>query len=683
MSASMLGLGIQLLLAVAVAGLAAYTKGNATLSVLALYCFGGLGVWACLWVVFQQHKLERIEALETEQLAQQHGTDNSIFEASAEDLSVMRRRLAWMHKWVVPLTSLGTSVYLIVVGVLQARANLAKLEDGAALLPEHLGMTMAVLAGVVFIGFLVSRYLAGMAKQDDWQMLRGGAGYLMGNVVASVLTLGASALSNAPWLMRYMAVIVPVLMVVIGAEILMNFILDFYRPRVAGVFRRPSFDSRLLSLLTNPESIAQTINEAINYQFGFEITRSWFWRQLNKDFPSLVLFGVGVLLLSSCFVVVETNQRALVKRFGRLIERPMEPGLHVKLPWPISKTSYYDVTMIQMMQVGSEVVNPGGADHDESSTPILWTNPHADPDTEVFPMIVAPPRLGGEGADASGETPSNSVVNVEVVVMYRIRADELVKYVRANADAGGEDEHVGVVRLRQIAESEVSRYMLRDTVDGWIARARRDDGAALKGLIQEASDKAGLGVELVEVSLVGVHPTRDVADRFHMVVGAEQERQETIEEAKRTAIMLLSNVSGSPEGADALVRELKELDALSLGGASGESIAVKELEIERMLRESGGAAAIAINNARQYRWAKENVERGQAMSFSSRLAAYEAAPHLYRMRHFLDVVQNGLRDARKYLIAVDHGELVVRGDLKDTSDTFGDIMGEYSLGEGN
>jgi regulator of protease activity HflC (stomatin/prohibitin superfamily) len=679
MGASLLGLGVQLLMAVTVLVLASVT-GHPTLEVLAYYCFGGLGVWVCLWVVFQQHKLERIEALETEQLAQQHGTDNSIFEASAEDLSVMRRRLAWMHKWVVPIAALGTSVYLVVVGIMQFRANDA-LDESSVIMPDKLGLTMAVLAGVVFVGFLVSRYLAGMAKQGDWQMLRGGAGYMMGNVVATALTLATVGISGSPWLLNAVALVIPVLMVFVGAEILMNFILDFYRPRVAGVFRRPAFDSRLLSLLTDPESIAQTISEAINYQFGFEITRSWFWRQLNKDLPSLVLFGVGALVLSSCFVVVESNQQALVKRFGHLIEEPLEPGLHVKLPWPISQTSYYDVTTIQMMQVGSEVVSPGSeADH-EDSAPILWTNPHAD-NRDVFPMIVAPPRFEGVAADGI-EAPSNSLVNVEVMVFYRVKAGELVKYVRANSDSGSVDASVGVKRLRQIAESAVSRFMLRDSVDGWIGRARRDDGLALKGMIQGASDESGLGLEVIEVALVGVHPTRDVAERFHMVVGAEQDRQQIIEEAQRQAIEVLSLVGGSPEEAQEVAEALRELNAMNQAGASAEAVALKEIEIERRLRGAGGNAAIVIDQARTYRWAKENVERGEAEGFASKLAAYEAAPHLYRMREFLNVVEGGLYDARKYLIAVDHDELIVRGDLKDTPDMFGDIMSEYSLGEGN
>ena len=636
----------------------------------------------CLWVVYQQHKLERIEALETEQLAQQHGTDNSIFESSAEDLSVMRKRLAWMHKWVVPITALGTSVYLIVVGVMLVRNNYGILEDGAGMLPEQVGMAMAVLAMAVFGGFLGSRYLAGMAKQDDWQMLRGGAGYMMGNVVAGLLTLGAVGMTNTPWLLRAMAVAVPVLMVVVGCEILMNFVLDFYRPRVAGVYRRPAFDSRFLSLLTNPESIAQTINEAINYQFGFEITRSWFWRQLNKDLPSLMLFGLGVLMLASCVVVVETNQQALVTRFGRLVEEPMEPGLNFKLPWPVSQTRYYDVTTVQMMQVGSEVVRAGSEEEHHDSQPILWTNRHAEAG-DVYPMIVAPPRIGGLSGDAGGgETPSNSLVNVEVVVFYRVKSGELVKYVRANADAETFDEHVGVSRLRQLAESVVSRYLLRDTVDGWIGRTR-DSNSEMKAMVQASSDAAGLGIEVLEVLMVGIHPTREVAPSFHAVVGAEQDKQLKIEEAQREAIERLSFVSGSPTGAAEVADAIRKRDTASLGGANLEAITIAEMEIENMLRAAGGEAAISIDVARTYRWAKENRERGEAEGFASQVAGFEKAPHLYRLRQFLEVVGNGLANSRKYLIAVEHGELVVRGDLKDSTDTFGDIMGNYSLEEGN
>jgi hypothetical protein len=45
---------------------------------------------------------------------------------------------------------------------------------------------------------------------------------------------------------------IPWVMIVLGAEILLNTILDIYRPRVAGQYAQAAFDSRLLGLVNEP-----------------------------------------------------------------------------------------------------------------------------------------------------------------------------------------------------------------------------------------------------------------------------------------------------------------------------------------------------------------------------------------------------------------------------------------------
>ncbi|MEX0741578.1 MAG: hypothetical protein WD079_02195, partial [Phycisphaeraceae bacterium] len=97
-SSALLGLGVQIVITIVLLVVSLWARQPALYGAM-LYALGGLGIWICLWLVYQQHRLERIEALEAEQLAAQHGTDNSIFEVSADDLSVARRRLNSLYKW--------------------------------------------------------------------------------------------------------------------------------------------------------------------------------------------------------------------------------------------------------------------------------------------------------------------------------------------------------------------------------------------------------------------------------------------------------------------------------------------------------------------------------------------------------------------------------------------------------
>ncbi|QNN22768.1 protease modulator HflK [Planctomycetales bacterium ZRK34] len=673
--ASLLGLAVQLLVAFGLLVLSFSSMSDA-IGVATWHAFGGVALWLCLWIVYQQHKLERIESLEAEQLAARHGTDSSIFETTADDLSVARRRLRWLYKWIVPLTSLATSGYLIGIGIWKAQTFSG---PDNQVVPANVLMTVAFCAGIALVGFLVSRYLAGMGHVEAWRMLRGGAGYLMGNVLVTValcVTLGL-AHYDLPIVYDYMPLAISIFMIVIGIEIALNFVLDVYRPRKPDEVVRPAFDSRLLSLLTSPESIAHTINEAINYQFGFEITRSWFWQLLSRVFGLLVIFGFAMMLAMSCLVIVTPTQQALVLRFGRIVGGPRDPGLHVKLPWPISKVRYYDVTSIRSLEIGTQDNEPKDIDPNQ---PILWTNEHVAGEKEL--IVAAPsyalsqvntPGPGGEEDAEVARTPTVSLVNAEIVCQYRIK--DLYQYVTANADADVTDPGERDQRLRQIALKHTSRYLLKSNVDEWIGTQRIAAGKKLRGMIQQAVDEAGLGIEILSINVASVHPPQTVADAFHEVVSAEQEKQTAEQTARQLAIKALADVAGSTQLADRIITEINQLKELETTGAAADKIAEQEARIESLLRDAGGSAAVKIAEARAYRWERENAERGKAERFDQQLLAYRKAPNLYRMRAYLDVLAEALGDARKYMIVGDRGNLTIRGDFKEVESTFGGALG--------
>src|SRR5690606_33149479 len=91
---------------------------------------------------------------------------------------------------------------------------------------------------------------------------------------------------------------------------------------------------------------------------------------LSRSFGSLVLFGISVLVLLSSIVIVEPHELALKTSLGKLQEVPLEPGVHVKWPWPLAMVDKYEVTRVEEMIVGSH-------DRFHPETALLWTNQHA------------------------------------------------------------------------------------------------------------------------------------------------------------------------------------------------------------------------------------------------------------------------------------------------------------------
>ncbi|MBI1373980.1 MAG: hypothetical protein GC159_14755 [Phycisphaera sp.] len=682
--AAILGLGVQIVMSLVLAMLALNTHNAAVESTLYFEVLG-LPLWVCLVILFQQYKLERIEALEFEQIADRHGTDSSIFETAADDLRVQQKRLAWLHRWIVPLVGLLTAGALIGVGAWHLSFYGPRVSDIENLTQtENPLMPGVIFAALTVLCFLVSRYLAGMAKVRQWELLRGGAGYVMGGVALKVALAVCFGASDFEWLrpLHSMSVIVPVFMIVIGVEMALNFILDFYRPRRAGELPRPAFDSRLLNLLTSPESVAKTINEAIDFQFGFKITENWFWQLLSKWFWRLIGIACLVFLIMSCFVFVQPNQQAVRTTFGALSNGPpLGPGLRVKMPWPIQKVEYYDVTDVRTLHIGSHQKLQLDKDGNPVETPILWTNEHGGDDIN---MIVAPPAIQADDASIAttatandkSKPPSISLVNAEVIVHYRI--GDLVTYIRSNADAENRDPETRDQRLGNLAVDTVSRMLLRHTIDEWIGTARVAAGTEMRDAMQEAADQAKLGLEILSVTVASVHPPQKVADKFHEVVSAEQERQTSIEKARQKSIETMVKVAGSVELGEKIVAEIDKYATMTDEAARAKQAQV----IELLMRQAGGSATQQIAEASGFRWDRENTERGKAERFAKQYQAYKNAPRVYMARQYFEALEQGLPDRRKFLFVGKRGSTVIRGDFKDTTADITNVL-EHELNPSN
>ena len=99
-------------------------------------------------------------------------------------------------------------------------------------------------------------------------------------------------------------------MIVVAAEIVLNFVLNLYRPRIPGETPRPAFDSKLLSLFSAPDNLVRSINEAVNYQFGFDITSSWGYQLLMRSVAWLVgRRGRWRMVVLNMIVIVEPDSR--------------------------------------------------------------------------------------------------------------------------------------------------------------------------------------------------------------------------------------------------------------------------------------------------------------------------------------------------------------------------------------
>jgi len=666
-----LGLVLQAAAFVTVLGVSLWSKSHA-IATVARCMLAGLPIWFVLYLVFKQLRRVGAEELETAELRRAHaeGAAETIFELEDEALLLEQNRLRWMVRWFLPSTTVLVTLLLLVGHFVGWGWTLDQTfaPDGLRRTQQpHL--VMWFLVGIGFLCFLYARYVIALSRIPNWRMLRAGASCMAGNALACLgLVIALMATTSFAWSEPLYAYIARVALIVIGIELTANFILDFYRPRTPGVVPRPSFDSRLLGLISEPGGITKSIADAVNYQFGFEVSSTWFYQLLQRwMFPITIVTFVAVLALTGV-VIVDADEQVVIERFGSPTAestRVLAPGLHFKWPFPIDVVHRAPVKRVRELVIGEATEK----DDEDPRKAVLWTEAH-DYLPELM-LLVAAPKTESEGEPTAPSAPAaesprrgtaSVAVNLLMVSMpieYRVK--DLSQYLY------NYDDPVRV--MEAVAYQYLSDYAAGIDSNSLMGPSRATFNDDLKRLIQERLDALDLGVEIVFAGLRAAHPPAkdQVAASYHAVVTAETKKGAVIEAAEGEARRMLTAVAGTEERARALDEAIRAREKLPAEtGVDAARFAEADSQVDDLLLGNSakgiapppGEIATRIADARTS--ASEIVTRATTMAraFSTEVAAYEAAPTLYSQRKILEVYA-GISDIRKYLIVGDPKNVII------------------------
>ena len=385
-----------------------------------IFVWTGVIIWLGLIILFFQEKMQLLEELEEHELA---GVDpTSIFEGGGDEVRPAAARLRLIHKWVLPGLSIFLAGFLVVLSI-SMLGFLGRMDHQDDLLQtsisqtQYIGWALAIGLCFALTSFIYSRFIAGMAKVTVWTNLRGGSSCMVGNsFVLLALSVGLLfRFFDNDQVLIAICWAIPIFALAVAAETLVNLVLNLYRPRIHGESPRPAFDSKTLSLFASPDSLVRSINEAINYQFGFDITSSWGYQLLLRSVAWLVGLGIVVLLAMSAMIIVEPTQQAIRLRQGAIVGDVHNPGIMFKLPWPIEDSVVVDVTRVRELPITFE--------WKEERHIILWAdNYYKYAVTKPRPFIV-------NDSKSTTESISDdllSLVDIRAILRYRISKDGLL-----------------------------------------------------------------------------------------------------------------------------------------------------------------------------------------------------------------------------------------------------------------
>lgn len=570
------------------------------------------------WFQQRLQDREQLEQLEFDELARTKAA-TSLFNAEDAGSFPARQSRQQFEKWFVPVFA---ALLVIGQGVVTWQAWQTIGTEPRVLTNPLIGLGLysAVFLTLTIFGLYASR----LAETGGHGLLRPPAGHVLLNaylcgVVAAAL-FGVE-IAGARKFDLYLARLLVVVLGVVTVEMALTLVFEIYRPRIKGKGAQHAlYESRIIGLLSRPDSLFTTAAHALDYQFGFKVSETWFYQFLQRSIAWIVILQAGLLWLSTTVVFIDPGEQGLYERFGKPQGEVLGPGAHFKAPWPIDAIHRHRTSQVQSFVIGV-VPDEDEAPPDEYATQVIqWSVRH---NKEEYNMLVASRDQTLAGAPGEEAAVPVNLLTVSIPVQFEIK--DLRKWAYQHRDPAR--------LLQDITYRETVRYLVNVDLLDIMGEGRARARAELKQRIQAVADslEVNLGVNILFVGLEGCHPPLEVAKSFQDVVGALQEKESKILTAEATRAFILPLASAQ--------------------------------------------ASNLVIDAQAYRTRTTNAAAGQADQFRQQAVAYRSSPAVYAERAYLEMFARAVTNSRIYLLGTTNTDQIINFNLEDkTRPDLQDIM---------
>lgn len=223
---------------------------------------------------------------------------------------------------------------------------------------------------------------------------------------------------------------------------------------------------------------------------------------------SSVIGSLFIFWLLSGIYLVHPDEVAVVQRFGRLIAEDVPPGIHYRLPPPLTKLRKVRKGEVQRVEIGFRTLPP----EQRGQEPIAyeWNFPH---------QFGRYRKLPDEAVIVTGD---ENLVALNAVIHYRIADTSDFLFHLCDPDE----------LVRAVGESVLRELVAQVPMDAVLVTDRQRLERIAQQRLQERMVRYKAGIDVVAVRLQDVHPPLEVVEAFRRVASALEEKLAMVNQAE-------------------------------------------------------------------------------------------------------------------------------------------------------
>jgi Cu+-exporting ATPase len=354
--------------------------------------------------------------------------------------------------------------------------------------------------------------------------------------------------------------------------------------------------------------VAEWLTESFSpSRLVFRFLRSW--DTLLRSAVALL----GAWWCCSGITILSEDEEAVVTRLGRY-ETTLQAGWHWRWPVGLENVRRERVAELRALQIGFRASASSLNNGAMYLPPVEWMSEHAETDYEP----VTPEAF----------TLTGDEVPIELTGEVQYRIGDLRQFAFAASRP--------VETLRAVTESVLREVIATESLDAVLTHRRREIEVQCSRRIAQRMKTYELGIDVLHLSLLDVHPPQPVVPAYRQVADALEQREQSINEAEGYYARKVLSAAG--EQAIRLLTESVATARRSLDGSTTGSVTAWKMDDALWQRLTGnfdseqrvlaGEAAAKLLTARQEKTRKVASAIGAAARFSSVVRVFAEHPSL-------------------------------------------------------